>query len=464
MNEINQATVKQLKENQIGSIISPNDKEFNDIRSLWNGMIDKKPALIFRCQNEEDVAAAIHFSKENDLEVAIRGGGHNVAGLACSDGGIVIDLTEMNSVRVNAKEHRVYAGGGATICDLDRETQKFGLATPMGVVSATGIAGLTLSGGIGWLRNKYGLSSDNLIAAEVVTADGKLVHTSETENSELLWGLRGGGGNFGVVTTFVYRLHEVGPEVMSALVFYPGDSRKEVLHDYREFTDQAPDEVSSIAINGFIPDEPAYPEEIHGEPFIALVAMYSGDPEKGKEILQPLREFSKPMLDLSDVMSYTDVQQLFDEDYPDGRRYYWKSIYLNSLDDEVIDKINEQTEKAPSNLSTVDVWPLGGAMRRVESEETAFGARHAPYLLGIEANWTDPGKDEDNIRWARSCLNVMKSFGGGTYLNFPGFFEEEDTKLPDIYGKNYQRLVDLKTQYDPENLFRLNQNIEPKGK
>ncbi len=446
-----------------GRLLQPQRDGYDDARRLWNGMIDKRPRLIARCKGTADVIAAVRFARTHGLAVAVRGGGHNVAGLASIDDGIVIDLSEMNGVHVDPERRVVRAEGGATIGDLDHETQAFGYAVPMGVVSETGIAGLTLSGGIGWLRNKHGLSCDALIAADVVTSDGQRVRASETENSDLLWGLRGGGGAFGVVTALEYRLHALGPDVMFAFVLYPRERATEILRAYRDYVERAPDEVSSIAALGMVPDEPSFPEAFHHAPHVMLAAMYAGDPEDGRRALEPLRAFGESLLDASDVMPYTQAQRVLDQDYPNGRRYYWTSTYLHGLDDAVIADLIESAEEAPSRLSTVDVWPMGGAVRRVEPGATAFGPRSAPYLLGIEANWDDPAMDEENLRWGRTWLKRMQRFGGGIYLNFPGFPDDEGVASEALFGQNRERLVDLKTTYDPESLFRTNHGVEPRA-
>jgi FAD/FMN-containing dehydrogenase len=391
--------------------------------------------------------------------MAVRGVGHNVAGMAVADEGLVVDLSPMKGIEVDPERHTVRAEAGATIGELDEETQKFGLATPMGVVSETGIAGLTLNGGIGWLRRKYGLSSDNLVSVDLVTADGRFLTASETENPDLYWGIRG-GGNFGVVTSFEYRLHPVGPEVMFVFVLYPGDRAKEVLGFCEEYVAQAPDEVSPLGVLGRVPRDELFPEKWHGEQYAALLAMYSGE---GERVLGPLRELGDPIADLSGPMPYVEAQKLLDEDYPDGWRYYWKSVNISSLSDAVIERLMAHAEAAPSDHSTVDVWYQGGAMGRVRAGETAFGDRSAPYLLGIEANWEEkPEDDEANVAWARDCVDDMRHFSdGGMYLNFPGFLEEGQEMVRDAYGENYQRLVALKNEYDPANLFRMNQNIKP---
>jgi FAD/FMN-containing dehydrogenase len=458
---LDEAVVEEFGSVLRGELLRPDDAEYGESRQLWNGVIDRRPALIARCAGVEDVIASVDFARENNLLLAVRGGGHNVAGTASADGGLVIDLSAMKSVEVGPERRTVRAGAGLTIGELDEETQKHGLATPMGVVSETGIAGLTLNGGIGHLRRKHGLSSDNLVSVDVVTADGRSLTASEEENADLFWAVRGGGGNFGVVTSFEYRLHPVGPEVMCAFVLYPGDRAREVLRSVEEYMVDAPDEVSPLSFLGRVPRVEDFPEEWHGEQYVAVLAVYAGPVEEGEETLRPLRELGDPIVDFSGPMPYAEIQKLLDEDYPDGWHYYWKSVNVGGLD-EVIAALIKQAEAAPSDHSTIDVWFQGGAMGRIGADESAFGDRSAPILLGIEANWEEPEDDEANIAWARGCYSDMRRFSdGGVYLNFPGFLEEGQGLMRDAYGKNYERLVEIKNQYDPANLFRLNQNIQP---
>lgn len=454
-----QAFASQLQ----GRLIRPGDSQYDSARAVWNGMIDRCPALIARCLNNNDVIAALNFARDHHMLVAIRGGGHNVTGNAVCDHGLVIDLSEMKQIHVDPDARTVRAQGGVTWGELDHATQTFGLATPGGVVSDTGIAGLTLGGGFGWLRRKYGLSCDNVLALDVVTADGSLKKASATENPDLFWGLCGGGGNFGAVTAFEYRLHPVGPQVMTVLAFYDVQQAREALQFYREYTATAPDEVSSFAILGTIPAAEMFPQHIHGKPFVLLAAMYAGTVEEGKKILQPLRDFATPLVDLSTVMPYVQAQTIFDEDYPAGiQRYYWKSLYLDSLENEVIEHLMTHAARRPSSLSTLDIWHLGGTIERVGDQANAFSARHAPYMLGVEANWTDRARDEDNLAWARSCIASLQPFSNGReYLNFPGFLEQGEETLRKSFGGTYPRLVALKNKYDPTNLFRLNANIQP---
>lgn len=447
-----------------GKLIRPGDADYDEARAVWNGMIDRRPALIVRCTGVEDVVEAVNFAREHGLLVSVRGGGHNVAGHATNDGGLVIDLSLMKRIEVDTEARTARAQGGVTWGELDAATQAYGLATPGGVYTGTGIAGLTLGGGFGWLRNKYGLSADNLIAAEVVTADGRIVRASQHQNGDLLWGLRGGGGNFGVVTTFEYRLHPVGPEVYFVFALHDGsgDKMKRALQLYRDFSATAPDEVSTIAACGVIPEEPWFPVEIHGQPYTLLGGLYAGPIEDGRRVLQPFLDFGTPLVDMSGVKPYVEAQKAFDADYPNGKRYYWKSLNLMRLDDAVIDRIVRHARQQPSAHSTTDLWHIGGAVKRASAEESAFHGRHAAFLLSPEANWHHPEDDEVNIAWLRSFIADMEEFSDGSrYLNFAGFQEEGDAMMRKAFGAQYERLVALKRKYDPGNLFRLNQNIKP---
>jgi FAD/FMN-containing dehydrogenase len=445
-----------------GDVLSSDHAGYEEARRVWNGMIDRNPAIIARCRSPEDVAAAVAFAREAGLPLAVRGGGHNVAGLAVADGAMVLDLSPISRLQVDPEHRTARAGGGARLADVDEATQEHGLATSLGVVSRTGIAGLTLSGGIGWLRRKHGMSCDNLVSAEVVTADSGRVTASAEEHPDLFWALRGGGGNFGVVTSFEYRVHPVGPEVSMAFVLYPGERAGEILRRYEEYMAQAPDEVGPLAFLGRVPAAEAFPEDAHGRPYAAIVAMFVGPPDEGERILRPLRELGRPIVDLSGRMPYVEAQRLLDEDYPDGWRYYWKSIGLRELSDDVIDRLVAGAEAAPSGHSTLDVWYHGGAMSRVGPAETAYGDRSALFLIAPEANWEDPSDDEVNIDWGREVIAEMRPYSdGGAYLNFPGFLEEGDRLVREAFGQNYERLAEVKKRYDPTNLFRLNQNIRP---
>ena len=455
----------QLRDAFDGELILPGDAGYEEARKVWNGMIDRYPALIARPASTAGVVQAINYARERGLLLSVRGGGHNVAGHATNDGGIVVDLQNLNHVRVDPQQLIVRAGGGATIGQLDQATQEYGLVVPMGVVSATGIAGLTLGGGFGWLRNKFGLASDNLIAAEVVTASGAVVYASEDENADLLWGLRGGGGNFGVVTEFAYRAYPLGPDVYMAFAFHDarGDRLKRAIQFYRDFTRQAPDEVGTLLSAGIIPPIAGhFPEDIHNVPFVVFAGMFAGDPEDGRQVLQPLVEFARPLIDYSGVTPYIKAQTYFDEDYPNGMRYYWKSLNLTRLDDDVIDRIVEHTRRQPSVLSTVDLWDIGGKVARVSPSKGAFFGRHTAFLLNPEANWEDEADDAANVHWVRDFVDDMQQFSDGSrYLNFAGFQEEGDALVREGFGAQYGRLAALKSKYDPHNLFRLNQNVKP---
>lgn len=453
-----------------GQLIRPGDASYDQARRVWNGMIDRYPALIARCTTVEDVVAAVNYARDNRLPLSVRGGGHSVAGHGTNDGGLVIDLTPLNQVTVDPDQRIVRAGGGVTIAALDLETQRHGLAVPMGVVGATGIAGLTLGGGYGWLRNKYGLSCDSLIAATVVTADGRIVRASQEENAGLLWALRGGGGNFGIVTEFVYRAYSVGPEVRFSLVFHDaeGERMAEAIRFYRDFSATAPDEVSTVLSLGIVPaDEHLFPAEIHGRRFAMFAGMYAGPTGAGKAALAPLSVFdgqAVPLVDFSGVMPYVEIQTMFDTDYPNGLRYYWKSLNLSQLGEEAIARIVAHTLRQPSPLSTVDLWHIGGAVVRVSPEDSAFYGRKSAFLLNPEANWERPQDDEANVQWVRTFLADMQPFSDGSrYLNFAGFEEGRDAMMQSAFGQHYARLAALKQQYDPDNLFHLNPNIKPAG-
>lgn len=448
-----------------GHLTRPTDTDYDEARAVWNGMIDRYPLLIAHCVSVKDVVTAVNFARDQQLQVAVRGGGHNVAGHATCDDGLVIDLAGLKTITVDAEKQIGIAGGGVTWGELDAATQPFGLATPGGVFSDTGIAGLTLGGGYGWLRNMYGLSCDNLIAVELVTADGRIVHASETENRELLWGLRGGGGNFGVVTSFTYQLHPVGPEVMFVFVLHDGsgDNMKRGLEFYQQYTATAPNEVGTVLALGKVPPESEhFPEEIHGKPFVLMGGLYAGSVEDGKKALQPLLDFGEPLIDFSGPTTYIEAQQAFDEDYPNGMHYYWKSLNLSHLNDDAIDTIVKHAQQQVSPLSTVDLWHIGGAVKQFTDEDGAFFGRESAFLLGVEGNWEDAADDEANIAWVQNIIDAVAPFSDGSrYLNFAGFQEEGDAMMRDAFGSQYARLAALKQQYDPTNFFSLNQNIKP---
>ena len=458
--------VDELRRSFRGEILVQEDETFDEARRIWNGMIDKRPALIARCTGAADVIAAVDFAREHGVPLSVRGGGHNVAGKALCDDGLVIDLSPMRAVHVDPDVRVVRAGGGATLGDIDRETSAgggFGLAVPLGVVSQTGVAGLCLHGGMGWLTRKHGLTLDNLIAVEIVTADGRLRRASETENADLFWAVRGGGGNFGVVTAFKFRAHPVGPEVWFLVAMYPMAQAKRIVQFLERFMRQAPEELAVLASLWTAPDDDPIPPRHRGEPVIVLLGCYSGPFEKGERMIQPLRELGEPVADLSGPMPFVQVQCSLDADYPDGRLYYWKSVYLPELDEQIIDVLVDAARRRPSPLTSIDVWFLAGAAMRVQPDATAYARRDVPYAIGIESNWTDPAESDANVAWARELFDALQPFSRGTYLNFPGFMEDTEKLLHGAYGANYKRLQTIKAQYDPDNVFKGALNIPPKA-
>ncbi|ATU93147.1 FAD-binding oxidoreductase [Phyllobacterium zundukense] len=456
-------TLDELRRVLHGELLEPGAAAYDDARIVWNGMIDKRPALIARCRNAADVLASVNYARVHDLAIAVRSGGHNVAGYAACDGGLMIDMSLMNAVRIAPRLDEAYVEGGATWADVDAATTPFGRATPGGLISMTGVAGLTLSGGIGWLRGTHGLSCDNIIAADVVTADGRLIHASDTENPGLLWALKGGGGNFGVVVNFAFRLHPIVDETMFCAPAYPEERANEILPQWRDYMATAPDRVSGLAEFSTIPRDPAYPEDTWGKRVLALATVYDGLAEEGERVMQPLRSLGEPLLDFSGRMPYRVLQTLYDGLFPKGRdRCYWKSTYLRNLDDDVIEAITVHLAKRPSEMTYASIWKFGGAVQRVASAATAFGDRSMPYMLSLDAIWSNSGDDDANISWVRDVWQEMQRHSTGRmYLNFPGL-GEGDNLVRDAYGaETYARLQEVKRTYDPDNLFRLNQNILP---
>jgi len=448
---LDEPVLEALRAELRGAVVEPADPEYDIARRVHNGMIDKRPAIIARCTGVADVMAALQFGLAHDLPIAVRGGGHNVAGKAVCDDGIVIDLSQMKGMRVDPGNRTARAEAGLTWGEFDRETQAFGLATTGGAVSTTGIAGLTLGGGIGWLQRRHGLTCDNLLSADVVTADGRFLTASETENPDLFWGLRGGGGNFGIVTSFEYRLHPLG-QVLGGPVLHPFEAAQEAFGFFREFMNSAPDEVSGAFGLGPLPD---------GQRAVFLFVCYAGLPEEGEKVIAPMRAFGSPLEDLIQPMAYCDVQQAFDADFPFGLKNYWKSSNVASLSDDAIDTMAAFMESAPSLMPMVLVERLGGAVARVPAEATAFGHREAEYDLIIAAIWGDDAEQEAHIDWARSFWDAMQPYSTDTvYVNY--LSEEGEERVRAAYGgDHYTRLVELKRKYDPENVFRSNQNIKP---
>jgi FAD/FMN-containing dehydrogenase len=436
-----------------GRVILPGSVDYDSARQIWNGMIQRQPSLIVQPHSTVDVVAAVNHARQNGLPVSVRGGGHNVSGSALNDGGMVIDMREMNAIAVDAIAKTVAAQGGATIGDLDHATQAHGLAVPMGVVSKTGIAGLTLGGGFGWLRNQYGLSADNLRAVELVTWDGHVVTASADDNADLFWLLRGSGVAPGVVTRFDYTAHPVGPDVMMVFALHDGTRAQEALGYLQAFSARAP-EVSILSALGYVPSAHHFPHDAHGKPYVLFAAMYPGNAAEGERILQPLRDFGTPLADFSGIMPYLQAQTLYDEDYPDGLRYYWKSLYVDVLDSEVVAKLMTLAAEMPSKGSTIDIWFMGGAMHRIPTNATSFGNRHSPFMIGIESNWEAAADDDANIAWARRVAEVMMPYSDGTqYANFPGLWEDGAVQRRAVYGANHERVEAIKAKYDPAGVF-----------
>jgi FAD/FMN-containing dehydrogenase len=456
--------VDALKSTVLGTVVAPGDQEYDLARAVWNAMIDRRPALIVRCKSTADVMDAVRFAGAYALPISIRGGGHHVAGHAVADGGLMVDLSGMRAVRVDPRARRAWVAGGATWREVDRETQAFGLAVPGGLISDTGVAGLTLSGGIGWLRSRYGLCIDNLVGADVVTADGNLVHTSATENPELLWALQGGGGNFGVVTSFEFSLHQIGPTLMFSAPLYAVRAGSGPIRFWRDFLADKNDRVGSVVEFSTIPEDPTYPERFWGERIFTIASVYAGDADEGERILQPLRELGELVADFSGQMRYCEIQQAFDTVIPFGQyRSYWKCHYLSGLSDAVIDTIVAGNDHPPSPNTLTSIWNFGGATARVGATDTAFGDRSMPYMFSIDSIWEDAAQDAANIAWTRDFWERMQphSDRGRLYLNFPGLGEEGDELVRRTFAGNFERLRQIKQRYDPTNLFRFNQNIRP---
>jgi FAD/FMN-containing dehydrogenase len=445
--QLDAEAVAGLTERVRGPVLTADDPGYDEARSIWNALIDRRPALILQCSGAADVVDAVNFAREQGLVLSIKGGGHNVAGNAVNDGGIVIDLSQMRGVHVDPETGTVRVQGGATWGDLDRETQLFGLAVPGGVVSTTGVAGLTLHGGVGYLRRKHGLSIDNLLSVDIVTADGQLRRASATENEDLFWAVRGAGSNFGVVTSFEFQAHPVGPMVMVGAIFYPFADAPTILPAWRDFMAAAPEELSSLAICWSLPPVEPFPPELHGAPIVAVAAAYCGPVEEGERIVQPLRELAEPLVDASGPWPWLGLQSGFDAIFPKGELRYWKSRALAELSEEAIGEIVELAGRRPAPLTDIVIWHHGGAMSRIGETETAYGGRDAQFLVTAEANWTDPAQNDEAIAWAREVWDAMERFStGGVYLNFPGFGEEKEALARAGYGENYERLQALKAR------------------
>jgi len=460
---LGEATVQELRETVRGNVVTPADAGYVEASHAWNGAYDgRRPALIVQCTGAADVIAAVGFARGNHLDIAVRGGGHSVAGLSTVDGGIVIDLGPMSDVTVDAEAKRASVGGGAVWADVDHETQAHGLATTGGLVSTTGVAGFTLGGGIGWTMRKFGLACDNLAGADVVTADGRLVHCSETENPELLWGLRGGGGNFGIVTRFELDLHPLGPMIYAGPVFYPADAARDLLVAFREWAATAPDEVTGVVNLTSAPPLPVIPEEWHGKKVVAFIAASTGPVDDGAGLVRQVREVADPIADLLGPMPYGVLQSLLDPLWPKGIHAYFKATNLSGLDDGLVDRLRAVHLEAPGPQCEIHVHQMGGAVGRVADDATAFPERWMPYVVDAVTGYQDPAAGDAHRDWSRAVVDAAgDATTGRAYVNFLG--EKEDARS--AYGEaKYARLAALKDAYDPTNVFALNQNIAPSGR
>ena len=451
-----------LAERLIGDVIGPDHADYDSRRRVWNDMIDKRPAAIARVAGASDVAEAIGFAREHELPLAVRGGGHNVAGTAVVDHGVVIDLSEMRAVRIDSSGSTVHVQGGATWADVDAVTAPLGLVTPGGVVSETGVTGLALSGGVSHQRRLQGMTIDNIVSARVVLADGRRVRASAEEHADLYWAIRGGGGNFGVVTDLELRLHQLGPDVYGINVAYPIEDAERVLTGWREAVADAPDELSTAWLVWTFPDVEELPEHLRGRPYVGIAGMWAGDPEQGERASRAVRQLATPLLDMSQTATYADFQRSLDPFFPAGLRHYWKATYLDGLTEAAIDTTVDRSLRRPSQQTLIIIRHVGGAISRVGAQETAFGDRSSQWMLSIDSTWQDPADDADNIEYTRSFWDAMQPHSDGkTYFNFPGLLEEGEAAVRASYGANHARLARVKAAYDPENVFRLNQNIRP---
>jgi FAD/FMN-containing dehydrogenase len=445
-----------------GSAFRPGDAEYAEACRIWNAMIERRPALVVRPRTSADVAACIAFARDTGLPLSVRGGGHNIAGTALCDGGVMIDFSTQKEVEVDAAAGRVRVQPGATWADVDRATQPFGLVVPGGIVSATGVAGFTLGGGFGWVSRRHGFAADNLHAVEIVTADGEMRRASARDNSDLFWALRGGGGNFGVVTAFEFEAQPHGPEVVAGLVLHPAARAKEVLALFRQATAEAPDGLCHLLIMRKAPPLPVLPQEVHGAPVVGIAVCYSGPPEEGEELVAPIRRFGQPLADTIGRKAFVAHQQFLDSGQPFGRRYYWKSDYFDDVPAAADATIIAHAGAIASPHSAVLCMHLGGAAARRPAAETAVGNRTAEYVLNMQGAWEAPAEDAVHIGWARDFWAAMRPFSsGGTYVNFLTE-DADDERRHAAYGPAlYARLAHIKAKYDPENLFRSNQNIRP---
>ena len=451
--------IEKVKNKVKGQIVLPDDPNYDEVRKIWNAMIDRRPAVIVQCAEADDVLHAIAYARKNGIEISIRGGGHNIAGSALCDNGVLIDLSNMKTVRVDAQKRRAYVEPGATLGDFDKAVQAHGLATPVGINSTTGIAGLTLGGGFGWLTRKYGMTIDNLVSAEMVAADGRKIRVSKDENTDLFWAIRGGGGNFGVVTQFEFALYPVGPEILAGLLVFPIDQAKQVLEKYREFVKSAPEEFSVWVVLRKAPPLPFLPGKVHGKEVVVLAIFYAGDIAEGEKLIDPLRSFGDAYGEHIGIQPYVQWQQIFDPLLTPGARNYWKSHNFIELSDGALNSIIKFVRKIPSPQCEIFLGLLAGAANRVSSNAMAYGHRDAKFVLNVHGRWDEAAQDEICIAWARAFFEATASYASaGAYVNF--MTEDEGDRVAAAYGMNYARLKQVKKKYDPENIFHNNQNIK----
>jgi FAD binding domain/Berberine and berberine like len=459
--DLDSTAVDELRASFAGDLVGPADPAYDDRRAVWNGSIDRLPALIARCSGTADVIAVLRFAERTGVSLAVRGGGHSFPGQSVCDGGVVIDLGPMKGIRVDPDARTATAQGGVLLGELDRATQELGLVVPAGIVTHTGLAGLTLGGGIGWVMRKYGLTIDQLLAAEVVTASGEVVRASEDENPDLFWGIRGGGGNFGIVTEFEFRLNPLGPEVLAGPIFWPMTESPGVLRFYRDWIAEAPDELMTIIIHRKAPPLDFVPAELHGELVVAVVCCYAGPIEDGERVIKPLRDFGRPILDLCQPKPYLQHQAMFDPSYPHGRWYYMRSCDVAELSDDVIDTTVEHSMRIASPLTAFPIWQMGGAVARKEADDAAFNGRGTGHTFNITASTASSEGFDQEREWARGLWSALEPHHtDSVYVNF--LMDEGEERVREAYGaERYDRLKQLKRKYDPGNLFRLNQNIPP---
>ena len=457
---LDSSTIESLKEGLRGSLFLPDDVGYEKARTVWNAMIDRRPALVAHCAGVNDIKRVVDFARAHGLLTSVKGGGHNIAGSGVCDGGLLIDLSGMRSVRIDPEARVAHVEPGATLGDFDAEAQAFGLATPLGINSTTGVAGLTLGGGFGWSSRKYGMTIDNLLAADVITPDGRFVMANDRENADLFWALRGGGGNFGVVTRFEFRLHPLGPGVLSGLVVYPLKEAYSALRQYRQFAKEQSDETSVWAVLRKAPPLPFLPPEVHGTEIIAFALFHAGDPEAGRNAIEPVRHFGKPLGEFIGVQPYRSWQQTFDPLLAPGARNYWKSHNFADLSDGAIETTIKYVNNLPSPHCEIFFGQIGGATMRPSPESAAYPHRDTMYVCNVHGRWDTPAEDREGMEWARGFFrDTAPHATGGVYVNF--LTDDESDRVTAAYGPNYRRLAEIKRKYDPQNLFRVNQNIRP---